>query len=70
MGYRLNRPNELVFIAGPKPMQTEFGIHHRLESCVSQMGKAPIFGKWPLNLPEVIDMFLDEIQAMDLQLFG
>ena len=70
MGYRLNRPNELVFIAGPKPMQTEFRIHYRLESCVSRMGKAPIFGKWPLNLPEVIDMFVDETQAIDLQLFG
>ena len=22
-------------MAGPKPMRTEFGIHHRLESCVS-----------------------------------
>ena len=32
MGYRLNRLDEPVFIAGPKPMLTEFGIHHRLES--------------------------------------
>ena len=70
MGYSLNRLDEPVFMVVSKPMQTEFGIHHRLESCVSQMGKAPIFGKWPLNLPEVIDMFLDEIQAIDLQLFG
>ena len=36
MGYRLNRLDEPVFMAGPKPMQTEFGIHQRLESCVSQ----------------------------------
>ena len=35
MGYRLNRLDEPVFMAGPKPMLTEFGIHHRLESCVS-----------------------------------
>ena len=35
MGYRLNRLDEPVFMAGPKPMRTEFGIHHRLESCVS-----------------------------------
>ena len=34
MGYRLNRLDELVFMAGPKPMQTEVGIHYRLESCV------------------------------------
>ena len=35
MGYRLNRLDELVFMAGPKPMRTEFGIHQRLESCDS-----------------------------------
>ena len=29
-------PFKLVFMAGPKPMQTEFGIHHRLESYVSR----------------------------------
>ena len=34
MGYRLNRLDEPVFMAGQKPMQTEFGIHQRLESCV------------------------------------
>ena len=33
MGYRLNRLDEPVFVAGPKPMRTEFGIHQRLESC-------------------------------------
>ena len=34
MGYHLNRLDEPVFMAGPKPMRTEFGIHLRLESCV------------------------------------
>ena len=34
MGYRLNRLDEPIFMAGPKPMRTEFGIHPRLESCV------------------------------------
>ena len=34
MGYRLNRLDEPVFMAVPKPMLTEFGIHYRLESCV------------------------------------
>ena len=34
MGYRLNRLDELVFMAGPKSMQTEFGIHHRRERIV------------------------------------
>ena len=33
MGYRLNRLGEPVFMAVSKLMQTEFGIHHRLESC-------------------------------------
>ena len=34
MGYRLNRLDEPVFMAEPKPMRNEFGIHQRLESCV------------------------------------
>ena len=33
MGYRLNRLDEPGFIAVLKPLLTEFGIHHRLESC-------------------------------------
>ena len=36
MGYHLNRPDEPVFMAGAIPMQTEFGIHHRLESRVGE----------------------------------
>ena len=35
MGYRLNRLDEPVFMAVSKPLLTEFGIHHRLESCDS-----------------------------------
>ena len=34
MGYRLNRLDEPVFMARPKPMRTEFDILHRLENCV------------------------------------
>ena len=33
MGYHLNRLDEPVLMAVSKPMQTEFGIHHRLDSC-------------------------------------
>ena len=33
MGYPLNRLDEPVLIAVSKPLLTEFGIHHRLESC-------------------------------------
>ena len=35
MGYPLNRLDEPVFMARPKPLLTKFGIHHGLESCVS-----------------------------------
>ena len=34
MGYGLNRLDEPVFMAVSKPLLTEFGIHHILESCV------------------------------------
>ena len=33
MGYRLNRLDEPIFTAVSKPLLTEFGIYHRLESC-------------------------------------
>ena len=33
MGYHLNCLDEPVLMAGPKSMQTEFGIPHKLESC-------------------------------------
>ena len=35
VGYRLNCLDKPVFIAVSKPLLTEFGIHNRLESCVS-----------------------------------
>ena len=34
VGYRLYCLDEPVLIAVSKPLPTEFGIHHRLESCV------------------------------------
>merc|ERR1711952_500591 len=34
VGYRLKCLDEPIFMAGPKPMRTEFGICQRLESCV------------------------------------
>ena len=37
MGYRLNCLDEPILIAVSKPLLTEFGIHHRLESCESVM---------------------------------
>ena len=38
MGYRLNGLEEHVFMAEPKPMLAEFGIHYRLESCEATAG--------------------------------
>ena len=38
MGYRLNHFDEPVLMAVSKPLLTEFGIHHRLESCVPSLG--------------------------------
>ena len=40
MGYSLNRLDETVLIAVSKPLLTEFGIHHRLESCVGFINKS------------------------------
>ena len=42
MGYRLNRFDEPVFMAGPEPMRTEFGIHPRLERCERQLLPVPM----------------------------
>ena len=33
VGYHWNLLDEPVIVAGSKPMLTEFGIHHTLESC-------------------------------------
>ena len=35
--YHLN--HEPVFMAGPKPMMTEFDIHQRLDSCDTVLSK-------------------------------
>ena len=40
MGYHLNRNVKPVFTAVSKPLLTEFGIHHRLESCEFYFYKA------------------------------
>ena len=37
MGYCLNRLNEPVFMAGPKPMLTEFGIHQKIGELWGEM---------------------------------
>ena len=53
MGYRLNRLDELVFMAMSKPLLTEFGIHHSLGSCGTIKAK-PIsgpLGSYLLSIP-------------------
>ena len=44
MGYRLNCPDEPVFMAVSKHMLTEFGMHYRLESCELSI-------LWVMDLP-------------------
>ena len=56
MGYRLKRLDEPVFMAGPKSMRTEFGIHQRLESCV------------PKKLQIFLNKTLRELQNADPQM--
>ena len=55
MGYLLNQLDEPVFMAVPKPMLTEFGIHHRLESCGAPREKNGYPQKWtyPARLVEL-----------------
>ena len=43
MGYCLIRLDEPAFVTVSKPMQTGFGIHHRLESCGCQWQKAQLY---------------------------
>ena len=43
--YHLNRLDGPVLIAVPEPLLTEFGIHHRLESCgKSRLGSVVLGG--------------------------
>ena len=42
MGYRLNRLDETVFMAVPKVMVIEFGIHYRLEGCETKSDGADL----------------------------
>ena len=60
MGYRLNRLDEPIFTAVSKPLLTEFGIHHILESCVPTtiacIVQHPIFGQCEMNITSVISV--------------
>ena len=63
MGYRLNHIDEPIFMAVPKPMQTELDIHYRLESYVftlrtisvlSQISRS-LFTMWLFHSVHVIE---------------
>ena len=53
MGYRLNCLDEPVLIAVSKPLLTEFGINHRLESCEQGPLSLPLVRK-----PQILQLFL------------
>ena len=48
MRYCLNCCDEPIFMAVSKPLLTEFGIHHRLESCEPLLSGTKIFYCQPL----------------------
>ena len=54
MGYRLNCLDEPVFIAVSKPLLTEFGIHHRLESCADHVANRILLDITDLHLFDVL----------------
>ena len=56
MGYRLICLDEHVFMAVPKPMLTEFGICHRLESCASLYCGLRLILVYPNHLDEPVFM--------------
>ena len=50
MDNHLNRLDEPVLMAVPKPLHTEFGIHYRLESCeVHFYGKAKTLAEFGIH---------------------
>ena len=65
MGYHLNRLDEPVFMAVSKPLLTEVGIHHRLESCDTvkfefMVVRADTF----LDLKALVDFFSESYQRL------
>ena len=66
MGYCLNRLDEPVFMAGPKPMQTEFGIHHRLESCEQYF----LRGLQPIGMALKLSILQNALQYYKFSLLG
>ena len=57
MGYRLNRLDEPIFMAGPKSMRNECGIHLRLESCET-VCPSVVLRSFELCLKIMRDIFL------------
>ena len=53
MGYRLKRLDESIFMAGPKPMQTEFGIRQYKREAIA----IATLSKLKTNLPNDLYKF-------------
>ena len=68
MGYHLNRLDEPIFKARPKPMQTKFGIHQRLECCDVGPTQTHAGCRWTLYdfLVHVDHVFLKDIYEINL----
>ena len=58
MGYRLNRLDEPVFMAVPKPLLIEFGIHLRLESCGCIISQIALSRDDFKNQPGINDFYI------------
>ena len=83
MGYHLNRLDEPVFIAASKPLLTEIGIHHSLESCEIYLECVPLMfvggadtelvnniGRRPIHIAsdsESLQLLLDHGARVDAQ---
>ena len=56
MGSHLNLLDEPVLMEVPKPMQNEFGIHHRLESCALVQQGIILSVQWENQLSCTVSM--------------
>ena len=64
MGYRLNRLDEPVFMAVSKPLLTEFGIHHRLESCDGWFHETRARFKYQTLQKNVMEAVSDSVRTL------
>ena len=68
--YRLNCLDEPIFMAVPKLMLTEFGIHYRLESCVVFLFENLYYSKLIWMDSRRVLCFKDGTKIFDLKSFA